>query len=186
LSDFESNIKAKADLIAARMKTHRRRLESGDNTKLIEWIIPGKLGCAQRPLRHHPRYAGGGSGEVLPRELSDLVITWANQIKSEGVSSVITFMHARDLGCYGELELPGGNLNALMKEVGLYVRPLPWEDPAHSKTDKAAKDAKLKEMRSAALRAYDELARPVLLMCSAAIDRSAPAAAFIWYHRMTS
>jgi hypothetical protein len=66
---------------------------------------------------------------------------------------------------------------------GFEIRHIPWEDPLHSKTTAAAKRAKLEQIREQALSAYDTLSKPVLLQCSAGIDRSAPVAAYIWSYR---
>jgi len=179
--DNEQEVEAKRVEIVGRMKVLRKQLEAGNTTDVLAWIIPDELACAQRPLRHHPRY--GGSGSPIPREATPLVVEWAEQVKLEGVASIIDFMHDRDLRCYESLDLPGGNFRAFLQDRGFAVVPLPWEDPAHSRTDPVQKRARLEEMRKLALRAYDDLPKPVLLICSAAIDRSAPAAAFIWKHR---
>src|SRR5436305_14593910 len=87
------------------MKALRKQLEAGNTTDVLAWIIPDELACAQRPLRHHPRY--GGSGSPIPREATPLVVEWAEQVKLEGVASIIDFMHDRDLRCYESLDLPG-------------------------------------------------------------------------------
>ncbi len=75
------------------------------------------------------------------------------------------------------------NLVAFLQHEGFRLCSLPWEDPAHSKTDPSAKRAKLEQIRRDALEAYDRLPKPVLLQCSAGIDRSAPVAAYVWQKR---
>lgn len=141
------------------------------------------MAIAQRPLRHHPRY--GGSGLPIPAEAKPLILDWIEHIRLEGIASIISFMHDRDLRCYRDIDLSGLNLVAFLQREGFRVRPLPWEDPAHSKTDPSAKRAKLEQVRKDALKAYDELPKPVLLQCSAGIDRSAPVAAYVWQKRAT-
>ena len=89
-------------------------------------------------------------------------------------------MHDRDLACYREIDFDGVTLLKALAPYGFQVCPLPWEDPHHSDTDPALKQAKLQEMRERALQAFDRLPKPVVLVCSAGIDRSAPAAAFIF------
>lgn len=174
-------IEAKRSEIAVGMKRLRRTLESGDDSELLVWVIPKALACAHRPLRHHPHY--GGSGLPIPKEGTPLILEWVEQIHLEGIASIISFMHNRDLRCYREIDLGGRNLIAFLEHEGFRMCHLPWEDPAHSKTDPGVKRAKLEQVRRDALAAYDRLPKPVLLQCSAGIDRSAPVAAYIWQSR---
>jgi hypothetical protein len=97
--------------------------------------------------------------------------------------SIISFMHDRDLRCYQQIDLGGANLTAFLVREGFNVCALPWEDPAHSKTAPSMKQSKREQVCQEALEAYGRLPKPVLLMCSAGIDRSAPVAAFIWRNR---
>jgi protein-tyrosine phosphatase len=57
----------------------------------------------------------------------------------------------------------------------------PWADPAHEQSQKARLELKnsVHKIKIDAYEAYRELPHPVLLHCSAGIDRSAPVAAFI-------
>ena len=165
------------------MKALRRKLEAGDESELLVWVIRGTLACAHRPLRHHPRY--GGSGLPIPGEAKPLILDWVEQIRMERIASIISFMHDRDLRCYQEIDLGGLNLTAFLDHEGFNVCPIPWEDPAHSRSDPTVKRAKFEQVREAALEAYDRLSKPVLLQCSAGIDRSAPVAAYIWKRRAT-
>lgn len=167
--------------IVMSMKALRRRLEAGDDSELLLWILDERLACAHRPLRHHPLY--GGSGEPIPRDATRLVLEWTASVRSAGIASIISFMHDRDLRCYSELELEAEDLLQFYEHQGFTVARLPWEDPAHSKTSPAAKQKKLEQCRAAALDAFDRLPKPALLQCSAGIDRSAPAAAYIWQNR---
>lgn len=179
----KDEIETKRSEIVLRMKALRRRLEAGDDSELLAWVIPAALACAHRPLRHHPRY--GGSGLPIPAEAQPLILDWVEQIRMEGIASIISLMHDRDLRCYRHINLGGLNLPAFLERAGFTVRSLPWEDPAHSRTDPAMKQAKLEQIREDALQAYDRLPKPVLLQCSAGIDRSAPVAAYIWKRRTT-
>ncbi len=103
----------------------------------------------------------------------------------EGIASIISFMHDRDLRCYQQIDLGGLTLPVFLEHKGFTVRRIPWEDPDHSKTGPAAKRAHLEYIREEALEAFDQLPKPVLLQCSAGIDRSAPVAAYIWKKRAT-
>lgn len=180
---LEDQIEAKRSAIVGRMKALRRNLEAGDDSELLVWAIPGRLACAHRPLRHHPLY--GGSGLPIPGEAKPLILDWVEQIRMEGIASVISLMHDRDLRCYRQIDLGGLTFTAFLEHEGFTVCHLPWEDPAHSRTDPTGKRAKLEQVRQAALEAYDRLPKPVLLQCSAGIDRSAPIAAYLWRNRTT-
>ncbi|MFQ5913751.1 MAG: hypothetical protein ACE5JS_11260 [Nitrospinota bacterium] len=180
-ANLESQIEAKRSEIVARMKELRRKLEAGDDSDLLAWVIPDALACAHRPLRHHPWY--GGSGQPIPGDAKQLILDWVEQIRMEGIASIISFMHDRDLRCYQEIDLGGLNLTTFLEHEGFNVCPLPWQDPAHSRTDPAVKRKKLLKVRQDALEAYDRLPKPVLLLCSAGIDRSAPVAAYLWKKR---
>lgn len=178
---MEAQVEIKQLEIVAKMKALRRRLEAGDESDILVWVMPSRLACAQRPLRHHPLY--GDSGLPIPGEAKPLILNWVERIRAEGIASIISFMHDRDLRCYQDIDLGGMNLPTYLVREGFNVCPLAWEDPAHSKTNPVAKRAKLEDIRQAALEAYDRLPRPVLLQCSAGIDRSAPVAAYIWTKR---
>ena len=178
---LENEIEIKRSEIADKMRALGRRLESGDDSELLIWIIPRALACAQRPLRHQPRY--GGSGQAIPGDSKALILDWVEGIRMEGITSIVTFMHDRDLRCYREIDLGGSDLLGFLGREGFRVCHLPWEDPAHSKTEWAKKRSRLEQVRKEALAAYDQLAKPILLMCSAGIDRSAPVAAYIWKNR---
>ena len=177
---MEQRIEEKRIEIVKELKILRRRLESDDNSQLLVWIIPGALACAHPP-RHHPLY--GGSGLPIPSAATPLVLDWIRQIQEQGTKSIVSFMHDRDLRCYAQMDLDGLDLTGFLAKVGFSIKRLPWEDPAHSRTDARLKRAQLERMRQIALEAFDELPKPVLIQCSAAIDRSAPVAAYIWQHR---
>ena len=178
---LQERIETQRVKIVTKMKALRKKLEAGDDSELFVWVIPGALACAPRPLRHHPRYAG--SGVQIPGEACQLILDWVEQIRMEGINSIISFMHDRDLRCYERIDLGGVNLTKFLESKELEVCALPWEDPAHSKTPEAEKRGKREQMCKDALIAYDRLRHPVLLMCSAGIDRSAPVAAYIWKNR---
>ena len=70
-----------------------KKLEAGDDSELLVWVIPKALACAHRPLRHHPRF--GGSGLDLPSESAVEVRDWVRRIKKYGIHSIICLMHPR-------------------------------------------------------------------------------------------
>jgi hypothetical protein len=158
-----------------------RRLEAGDESQLLLWVIPGNLACAHRPLRHHPLY--GGSGTNLALSATDLVCEWVEQIRDRGVKSIISLMHKRDLRCYASLNLGTADLLEFYKQQGFLVSHVPWEDPHHKKATPREKRQTLLRLREEVLVIYDSLLKPVLVQCSAGIDRSSPIAAFIYVKR---
>jgi hypothetical protein len=174
----ELAVEQKRQEIAQGMSALGRRLEKGDDSELLHWVIRDVLACVHRPLRHHAAY--GGSGAPIPSSAKPLILDWIELMQLEGIATVITFMHDRDLDCYRNIDFDGATLLDALPRYGLRVCRLPWEDPAHSKSDLASKQAKVEEMREKALRAFDQLVKPVALMCSAGVDRSAPAGAFIF------
>lgn len=174
-------LEAKRAEIVAAMKSRKARLESGDDSELLVWVIPGKLVTAQRPLRHHPLYAG--SGAIIPKQATPLMFAWVAVVREAGVAGIISFMHDRDRRCYSELDLGASDINEFFETQGFTVARIPWEDPHHSKADATTKRKSLERCRSEALRAFDVLPKPILLQCSSGIDRSAPVAAYIWQER---
>jgi protein tyrosine/serine phosphatase len=64
------------------------------------------------------------------------------------------------------------------------VASIPWKDPAHVRTDPVALRRKEQDVSAEALGRFDALPKPVLLHCSAGIDRSSPVAAFIREQRI--
>jgi hypothetical protein len=174
-------LEGKCEEIVARMKLLKARLESGDDSELLVWVLPGRLASAQRPLRHHPLYAG--SGVIIPAQATPLLFQWADAVRTGGIAGIISFMHDRDRHCYSELALEATDINEFFEKQGFVVARIPWEDPRHSKADVATKRRNLERYRGEALAAFDILPKPVLLQCSSGIDRSAPVAAYIWQQR---
>lgn len=161
----------------------RKSYQKGEEMALLHWVLPNMLSCGPRPLRHHALY--GGSGKNIAPEAAELVKEWVVAIKCLGVRSVISLMHNRDLGYYAELDLGAKNLIEFYEKQGLYVEHLPWEDPHHSKTQREIVRNTYSLIRERALVAYDELPKPVLIQCSAGVDRTAPVAAYIYVCRRT-
>lgn len=157
------------------------RLECGDELEILHWILPNLLACAHRPLRHHPVW--GGSGNNLATATTDLVVEWSQRVRDCGVRSIISLMHDRDIRCYLSLNLGAEDLLKFYEQQGFQVVSVPWEDPHHKKSSSEEKRKTLLRIRKASLAAYDNLPKPVLIQCSADIDRSSPAAAFIFVKR---
>jgi len=172
----------KANELREALATLGRRLRSGDDQELLVWVIPDALACAHRPLRHHPQF--GGSGRDLPPEDAPEIQKWVDQVKGAGIRSIISLMHPKELRHYAQLDLGAEDLIALYLKSGFEVRHIPWEDPAHLPPSGCFSfQEELARIQTEALRAFDELPKPVLLHCSAGIDRSSPVAAYIWVKR---
>ncbi len=113
---FEQVVEKKRREIAREMAALGCRLESGDESELLLWVIPRMLACAHRPLRHHPQY--GGSGAPIPSSAKALVLDWIDWLRLEDIVSIISFMHDRDLGCYREIDFDGVTLFEALERHG--------------------------------------------------------------------
>lgn len=151
----------------------RCQIAARNESEIVVWVIPGQLSCSQRPLRDHPQFGGR---MPLPLEARSLVVSWVDQIKQMGIRSIICLLEDQQLDRYyvrGGLGLHEGGLLGYYKSQGLEVRHFPMTDyqlPQESYIQKV-------------LKAFDELPKPVLLHCSAAIDRTTPVAASIAHQR---
>lgn len=161
----------------------RQQIAAGDESEIVVWIILCQLACAQRPLRDHPQF--GGSGRSLPPEARPAVVKWVERINQLGIRSIICLMHHKELRHYDSLELDPDGLLGFYRNQGFYVCHLPWPDPAHARTpeERLSRQQQVERIKREALAAFEELPKPVLLHCSAAIDRTTPVAAYITYQR---
>ncbi len=162
---------------------HFKRLnECGDYSQVMTWVIDRKLACAARPLRYHHIY--DGSEKTLPAEAKPELDKWIERVKNEGIESIICFVSEKELDHYSQLLPEGMTLIDYYKSVGFQVYHVPWSDPAHS--GYANFKAEVEEKRPVLLEAYDQLPKPVLVHCSAAIDRSPPVVAYVVLRRGTA
>jgi hypothetical protein len=180
-STVERIIEDKTDKVRKAVAELKARQKNAGSSEVFCWVIPEKLACGQRPLRHHPLY--GGSGQNLSPEAAPEVKKWAQLVHYGGIRSIVSLMHARDLKYYERLDLGAPNLIDFYRSIGFEVAHIPWDDPHHSKTTDDQIRKKLMVIRCDALAAYDRLPKPVMVQCSAGIDRTAPVAAYIWAQR---
>jgi hypothetical protein len=173
----EDLVDARTEEIRSALKQLARRMRAGHYSEILHWVVPDGLACGQRPLRHHALY--GGSGKNIEPAAAPLVREWTARLQLIGIRSIISLMHTRDLSHYAGLDLGAPTLLDFYKARGLEVAHLPWEDPHHSKTSSAHVRKKLRAVRGKALQEYRRLPKPVLVQCSAGIDRTAPVAAYI-------
>lgn len=167
-----------AGRIREQMWELRDRLSVYPDDNPLAWPIVHQLACSQRPLRDHPLFR---DQKPLPREAGPYVVKWVERVHDLKIQSVICLMHSKELRHYDGLDGMEDGLLALYRKVGFKVCHLQWADPAHAKTAeaKAALRARVKEIKVKAYEAFLQLPKPVLIQCSAAIDRSTPVAAYI-------
>lgn len=178
----EDDLRRKASEIRAGLRSLGARLDGRDDAELVVWVIPGRLACAHRPLRHHPEF--GGSRRDFPPQATEAVKRWLDRIASEGFRSIICLMHPKEIAHYKALVLDAPDLITFYRKAGLQVHHNPWDDPAHRPVgERASFSDELVRIQAKSLEDFDRLPKPVLLHCSAGIDRSSPVAAFIWMHR---
>ena len=169
LKEIEHGIKK--DLIRV-----RDQIRSGDDSEIAVWAMDDELACSQRPLRDHPHF-GGPRPRPLPREARSLVVGWVERVKEEmKIRSIICLLEDKQLDRHyvrGGLDLHEGGLLGYYEAQGLEVRHFPMTDYQRPSEN---------SMRTI-LETFNELPKPVLLHCSAAIDRTTPVAAFIVQQR---
>lgn len=150
----------------------RRQLGQGDESEIWIWVIEGRLACAQRPLRDHPRFHGRSP---LPPEARPLVVSWVDRILQAGFRSVISLLEEAQLDRYyvrGGINLHPDGLLGYCRACGLQVESIPCNDYQPPRDDQKCQ----------ALKAFRRLSKPVLLHCSAGIDRTPPVAAYLCDH----
>jgi|SRR5208282_2734341 len=164
--------------IRSELKRIRAQIYRGDETEIWTWVIPGKLACAQRPLRDNPRF-GGGPGKrppPLPPEARPFAEAWVDRVIQAGFRSVISLLEVAQLERHyvkGGLNLHPEGLLGYYRARGLAVESIPCTD---------YQPPTVLQKRQV-LEAFQRLRKPVLLHCSAGIDRSSPVAAFLSEHQ---
>ena len=124
-----------------------------------EWVIRDKLARWCRP-----GYSGENSAPVLRASVDQ----WLAAVKGFGVHSVICLLADGHLALYDDL--PGGLVH-YYEAAGLHVAHVPARD---HKSPPLSSD-----QLEAAWRHYQRLAKPVLVHCSAGVDRTGAAVAYI-------
>lgn len=167
-------IKTVADRLRAEMSV---ALHADDPLPRLAWAVPRTLAITQRPLRAHPSY--GGSRRDYPPESRPDIDAWIDDLRRQGIRSVVVLNSAKELRHYDNPALADGGLLGLYTRAGLQVVHLPADDPAHDLTARAAFDAAVDDLSTEVAGILGSLALPVVIHCSAAIDRSPPVAARI-------
>ena len=162
LTNLEKDIRAKLNQV-------RIQIKAGDNSDIMTWLLDGDLACSQRPLRDHPEF--GGRKELSP-EARPLIVDWVERVKSLGIRSIVSLLEVTQHEKYyirGGLDLHPEGLFGYYQSQGIAFCHIPLTDyqkPSQSQMERV-------------LEAFDRMPKPVLLHCSAAIDRTTPVAAYI-------
>ena len=147
----------------------RQQTKQGNESELVIWVISHELACSQRPLRDHPRF---GCRSPLPPEAKSEVVRWVSRIKDMGIRSIICLLEYDQLDRYyirGGLNLHPDGLLGYYMQCGFYIRHFSIADyqrPAATLMDKVLEE-------------FDRLPKPVLIQCSASIDRTTHVVAYI-------
>lgn len=160
--------------IRSELERIRSQIKRGDESELWIWVIKNRLACAQRPLRDHPKFLGkiGKRPPPLPPEARPFVQAWVDRVLSTGFRSIICLLEKSALEHHyvsGGLNLHSEGLLGYYRSRGLEVRNICCTDYC-TPTD---------QQKDEILSAFRSLPGPVLMHCSAAIDRTTPVAAFI-------
>jgi len=127
------------------------------------------LACSQRPLRDHPQFGGRSP---LPPEAKPEIVSWVDRVKALGICSIICLLETDQLDRYyvrGGLNLHPSGLLGYYEERGFNVSHIPMTDYQRPTN----------ELMNRVLQEFDKIPKPILIQCSAAIDRTTPVAAFI-------
>jgi protein tyrosine phosphatase (PTP) superfamily phosphohydrolase (DUF442 family) len=119
---------------------------------MIEWVTPRTLARSSRP--------GYGHSTVTKAVVDE----WLDDVASQGIKTIICLLAQDQLAYYNSSLGTYGGLIAYYEQRGLAVCHIPVEDrkqPPLSEADLAAITA-----------AYDAARKPVLVHCSAGIDRT--------------
>ena len=161
--------------IKAELNRIRWQIRRGDDSEILIWLLNGDLACSQRPLRDHPIF--GGRRHPLPPKAKPLVIEWVDRVQSLCVRSIISLLEDGQHEKYyirGGLDLHPQGLYGYYGSRGFEYCTIPIVD-----SPKSLRSNEGRILEERVLAAFDRMRKPVLLHCSAGIDRTSPVAAYI-------
>src|SRR4051812_3915205 len=115
--------------IREQMRTLRKSIKSGDDSKLCVWIVPHELAASQRPLRDDPSF---DHRYPLPPSAKKKIEKWVRRVRDEiGIRSVICLLTNYQLNKYyvkGGLALHPDGLLGYYDHEGLKVSSIETPD----------------------------------------------------------
>ena len=106
----------------------------------------------------------------MPMEARPLVVEWVERVRSLGIRSIVSLLdHKQHEKHYRALDLHPKGLHGYYQSQGFCFVHIPLTD--YQPPSDCAKRR--------VLEAYDRMPKPVLIHCSAGIDRTSPIAAHI-------
>ena len=147
------------DELARLKRSVRPQQRESIGNEMPTWVIPNALARGRRP-----GYLGE-RGRPVPTSDVD---KWIVEAREFGIKSIICLLSRDQLPLYDQL--PGG-LIAFYRSAGFAVEPVPAEDHQNPPLS----DDELQKVWAA----YSALPKPVLVHCSAGIDRTGLATAHI-------
>jgi hypothetical protein len=166
---FERN----RDYVQRAMGSLRSRLRARPDGDPLIWPIPGELACSQRPLRDHPEYQ---ESNPLPVQSFPLINNWIRRVRDSGIRSIMCLLTPHPVATIRWLARSWPPRSVSRRR--LYGSHLPVFDEVHPEDTNGCL-ALGEPLFAQAYEAFKELPKPVLLHCSAGIDRSSPVAAQI-------
>jgi protein tyrosine phosphatase (PTP) superfamily phosphohydrolase (DUF442 family) len=131
---------------------------------MIRWVIAGQLARSNRPGYYDNR-------PLVDRATVD---AWLEEVQNAGIKAIICLLAEEQLQLYQGLP-PGRNLVEYYRDRGLDVAHIPVLD--HQRPPLSEDD-----LQRVAI-AYDRLPKPVLVHCSAGIDRTGRAVDYLLERR---
>jgi protein-tyrosine phosphatase len=136
-------------------ESHNREIPQSSRDLRFEWAV-----AAQLARMHRPGYYFANNHNIPVSEVEE----WIRKVKTEGIISIICLLSDEQLNFYRSL--PEGLLNYYRKS-GFHVKHIPVTD-YKSPPLSASELEKVWE-------AYEDFDKPVLVHCSAGMDRTGAA-----------